>query len=179
MKKIKEAIRKEVFEKLVKYSDEERKNINQALSKKLMATREFKEAKSIAITISHSLEWVTSVVIDEALKQGKRIGIPKCNNDGQMDFFVYNYSTKLKKSIFGIMEPIEGEILSKEEMDLIIVPGIAFDKEGYRIGFGGGYYDRYLADYQGKTIALASKDQIYENIYKEDHDIAVQMILVE
>src|SRR5699024_2385639 len=80
-----------------------------------------------------------------------------------------------------VMEPILENInkLNKNDIDLLIVPGIIFDKKGYRIGFGGGYYDRYLVDYVGKTVSLAASFQLVENIPKDIFDIAVQCIITE
>ncbi len=67
--------------------------------------------------------------------------------------------------------------VEKDRHDLIIVPGVAFSKDGYRIGYGGGYYDRYLADYQGSTLSLAADFQMQPFLTKESHDIPVQFIV--
>ncbi|MDO4814322.1 MAG: 5-formyltetrahydrofolate cyclo-ligase [Gemella sp.] len=179
MKETKSKIRKEVLEKLARYRKEEREEISNTLCQKVIASLEFIQAKTIAITLAHKLEWDTSLIIEEVWKQGKQVCIPKTYPQGKMDFYIYDKETKLEKSAFGIDEPKDSKLVTKEEIDLIIVPGVVFDKEGYRIGFGGGYYDRYLADYQGKTIALASKEQIVENVYREDHDVAVNRVIIE
>lgn len=80
-----------------------------------------------------------------------------------MQFYLYNENTKLIKSKFGILEPVTAPIIYKQNIDLIVVPGLCFDKlSNNRLGFGGGYYDRYLADYEGFTVALATSYQLVE-----------------
>jgi 5-formyltetrahydrofolate cyclo-ligase len=81
----------------------------------------------------------------------------------------------------GLFEPITDETLSvkKNEIDLQIVPGLVFSDEGYRIGFGGGYYDRYMSDYNGATLSLAFVTQTSHKIPVEGHDIPVSKIITE
>ena len=76
----------------------------------------------------------------------------------------------LKEKKFGVMEPDFGEEIKYNEIDLVIVPGVAFDINGNRIGFGKGYYDRFLRGYNGKTIVLAYDFQVLESIETEEHD---------
>lgn len=175
----KKIIREEVLRKLSKISEIERSLISKKLSKKILESDVFRKSKCVAITLSQNMEWDTSIIINEAWKQNKRVCIPKTEKNGIMNFFEYNRFTKLEKSFFGILEPVESLLVTKDEIDLIIVPGLAFDKEGYRIGFGGGYYDRYLVDYKGITLSMISREQLYESIPKEEHDISVGILEME
>ena len=71
------------------------------------------------------------------------------------------------------------ELVEKKNIDLIVVPGVVFDRQGYRIGFGGGYYDRYLSDFEGKRIALAFDEQVIEAVPRESHDLPVHILITE
>ena len=114
-------------------------------------------------------------LIDQAQADGKRVLVPKVIGPGQMVFLPYD-PEHLQESYFGVLEPSRGQVFSKEAIDLIHVPGLAFNAKGYRIGHGGGYYDRYLADYQGATVSTIYDFQ--QAIFKEeDHDIPVQEVI--
>src|SRR5699024_12883003 len=76
-------------------------------------------------------------------------------------------------------KPQETKPVEKNSIDLIVVPGVVFDKVGYRIGFGGGYYDRFLADYQNETVSLLHTEQLVDCIPIDSHDIAVNHLLTE
>ena len=95
-----------------------------------------------------------------------------------MDFVVYN-PQQLAKTSFGLLEP-QGdlEVVDASQIDLIHVPGLAFTTEGYRIGYGGGYYDRYLEHFSGHTLSTVYPCQIQDFI-SENHDIPVQEVLID
>ena len=92
-----------------------------------------------------------------------------------MVFLPYD-AGRLVESYFGVLEPVDGPIFSKEDIDFIHVPGVAFNALGFRIGHGGGYYDRYLADYSGATISTIYDFQKKE-FQEEAHDIPVQEVI--
>lgn len=142
----------------------------------------WENARVIAITISKAPEVDTLQIIRKAWEQGKRVVVPKCEHKTRtMDFRELTRFSQLESVYFGLFEPIasETERVSPGEIDLVVVPGLAFSMEGYRLGFGGGYYDRFLADYQGRTLSLAFKNQILANLPYEIHDIAVHKIITD
>ncbi|MEK4568882.1 5-formyltetrahydrofolate cyclo-ligase [Bacillus sp. FSL K6-3458] len=152
------------------------------LHEHVLQLSEWKQAKTIALTMSRGKEIPTMPLIEKAWEEGKTVCIPTCfPKTKEMVFYEYTPETKMTSSYFGLLEPdpLEATVVHKEAIDLIIVPGVCFDQRGYRIGFGGGYYDRYLADYHGVTIALCLSLQQTRHIPAEAHDIPVSMIVSE
>lgn len=150
------------------------------IARQLYEDEDWKNASTVAITISRSPEVDTFQIIRKAWEQGKRVVIPKCESESRsMDFRQLTRFTQLESVYFGLYEPIvsETESVNQEDIDLVIVPGLAFDKSGYRLGFGGGYYDRFLANYHGKKLSLAFEKQIVNHVPREKHDIPVGKII--
>ncbi|UQS86679.1 5-formyltetrahydrofolate cyclo-ligase [Nicoliella spurrieriana] len=155
-------------------------SIDQNLYQKLFEHPDWQTAKTVAVTLSAPIELDTAPIIDRALSQGKRVVVPRTLPDFQMEFVAYDHTTPLFQTAFGIMEPKGGSVIAKPEIDLIIVPGLAFASRTHdRLGFGGGFYDRYLADYQGHTISLARGPQLFEtpNWDVNQFDIKIQTII--
>jgi 5-formyltetrahydrofolate cyclo-ligase len=157
-----------------------RQLIERSIHTKLIQTDVWNQAQTIGITISKGLEWDTEPLIHKAWQQGKRIAIPKSNpQDYSMSFHHYQSGDRLKKVWADIWEPLTSDvsIIEKDNIDLMIVPGIVFSKNGLRIGYGGGFYDRYLQDFTGGTVSLAADFQIVDTIYGEKHDKPVDMLI--
>ena len=133
-------------------------------------------------TISKTPEVDTFQIIRKAWEQGKRIAVPKCEPKSRaLEFRELKRFSQLETVYFGLYEPIVSETKSvdHEEIDLVVVPGLAYSKNGYRLGFGGGYYDRFLANYQGNTLSLAFQKQLVAELPVENHDLAVEKIITE
>ena len=147
------------------------------LTQRFIQLPAFQEAKTLATYLSMGHEFSTASLIQAALQDGKRVCVPRTYPQGRMEFVEYDPEI-LEKTRFGLLEPNEqGKIVDKSEIDLIHVPGVVFQSEGYRIGYGAGYYDRYLADYSGKTVSTIYS--IQEGEFQPDSfDIAVQEVLV-
>ncbi len=116
-------------------------------------------------------------LMNQAISDGKHIWLPKVINK-TMEFYSYNKETKLIKGTYGILEPDSEEILIPDNNTLIIMPGAAFSEDMGRIGYGGGYYDKYLAKHPCcKTIAVCYNFQIMPMIPMDEHDIKPDMII--
>ena len=174
---MKSELRKQVLQEMKSIPQKQKVAMDQALTERFLNHPFYKEAKVIATYLSFPHEFQTQGLIDQALKDGKKVLIPKTYPKGRMEFVVYN-PQQLKKTSFGLLEP-QGdlEVVDTSRIDLIHVPGLAFTTEGYRIGYGGGYYDRYLENFAGQTMSTIYPCQI-QNFNSEDHDIPVQEVLI-
>ena len=175
---MKAELRKQVLQEMKAIPREQKQAIDQALTEGLLQHPFYQETNTIATYLSFPHEFQTQGLIEQALKDGKKILIPKTYPKGRMDFVVYN-PQQLVKTSFGLLEP-QGdlEVVDASQIDLIHVPGLAFTREGYRIGYGGGYYDRYLKHFTGHTLSTVYPCQIRDFI-PEDHDIPVQEVLID
>ncbi|UOQ47449.1 5-formyltetrahydrofolate cyclo-ligase [Gracilibacillus caseinilyticus] len=178
--KAKQMIRSAVFHAWRQIN--KRNVIENRLQKQLFQSSEWHQSDTIAITISTALEWDTIEIIKKAWKEGKRVAIPKCFPlTKEMCFYQYNPGDKLLPIWKDMLEPVGNarSLIKKSEIDLIVVPGIAFDKAGFRIGYGGGYYDRYLQGYQGISMSIAAAFQLYSSIPTQSHDVPVDIIITD
>ena len=175
---MKAELRKQVLQEMKALPRQQKQAMVQALTDQFLKHPFYQEAKVIATYLSFPHEFQTQELIEQALKDGKKVLIPKTYPKGRMDFVVYD-PQQLVKTSFGLLEP-QGdlEVVDASQIDLIHVPGLAFTTEGYRIGYGGGYYDRYLKHFSGNTLSTVYPCQIRDFI-PEDHDIPVQEVLVD
>ena len=175
---MKSELRKQVLHEMKALPLEQKQFIDQALTERLLQHPFYQEAKVIASYLSFPHEFQTQELIEQALKDGKKVLIPKTYPKGRMDFVVYD-PQQLVKTSFGLLEPQGNlEVVDASQIDLIHVPGLAFTTEGYRIGYGGGYYDRYLKHFPGHTLSTIYPCQV-QQFMPENHDIPVQEVLVD
>ena len=147
------------------------------LTQRFIQLPAFQEAKTLATYLSMGHEFSTASLIQAALQLGKRVCVPRTYPQGRMEFVEYDPDI-LEKTRFGLLEPNEkGKLVDQSEIDLIHVPGLVFQSKGYRIGYGGGYYDRYLADFAGKTVSTIYSIQ-HKKFQPDVFDQAVQEVLV-
>ena len=174
---MKKALRKQVLQELKSISKEEKEVMDAWLTEQLLQHPFYKEAKTIVTYLSFPHEFQTARLIDQAQKDGKTLLIPKTYPHGKMDFVLYE-PEKLERNSFGLLEP-QGDftILEPSHIDLIHVPGLAFNPSRYRVGYGGGYYDRYLRNYSGNSISTLYPCQI-QNFQPEHYDIPVEEVLI-
>lgn len=178
----KSGLRESAIQKLKKLSDSDKKTIEQQLLHRLIHTNSWINARTVGITVSQGIEWNTTNIIEKAWEEDKTICAPKCYpKQRTMDFYRLQSFQDLEIVYYNLKEPkpIPENKKNKAELDLLIVPGLLFDANGFRIGFGGGYYDRFLSDYKGRTVALTSSFQMVDYIPKESFDIAVDQIVTE
>ena len=125
-------------------------------------------------------EVATAGLIQTLLDQGKTVCLPKCLPEYQMEARAITSLEDLVPDQYDIPAPKDGcPVVAREELDLILVPGLCFDSRGSRLGQGGGYYDRYLEDYEGVTIGLCREDFFQVNLPREPLDAWVRFVLTE
>ena len=152
------------------------------IANNLFQTDEWKQAKTIGITISIFPEVDTYSIIHKAWEEDKQVAVVKCvPKTRSMDFYVIESFDQTEKGYSGLIEPLPEKATKIEpsQIDLIFVPGVAYSKAGFRLGFGGGYYDRFLPTYNGPTLSLAFEEQIVPEVPVEEHDFKVQKIVSE
>ena len=175
---MKAELRKQVLQEMKAISQEQKQFIDQTLTERLLQHPFYQEAKVIATYLSFPHEFQTQELIEQALKDGKKVLIPKTYPKGRMDFVVYD-PQQLVKTSFGLLEPQGNlEVVDASQIDLIHVPGLSFTTKGHRIGYGGGYYDRYLEQFSGHTLSTIYPCQI-RDFSPENHDIPVQEVLID
>ena len=174
---MKAELRKKILQEMKTLSQEQKQAMDRDLTERFLQHPFYQEAKVIATYLSFPHEFQTQELIEQALKDGKKVLIPKTYPKGRMEFVVY-HPQQLVKTSFGLLEPKgDLEVVDPSQIDLIHVPGLAFTTGGYRIGYGGGYYDRYLEHFAGHTMSTIYPCQV-QGFNLEDHDIPVQEVLI-
>ncbi|WHY28141.1 5-formyltetrahydrofolate cyclo-ligase [Bacillus wiedmannii] len=182
MREEKVRLRKQIIEHMNSLSEERYTTLSEKIAFSLYAQKEWAEAKTIGITLSMENEVNTYSIIEKAWEEGKKVVVPKCNKGTRtMSFRQISNFDQLEIVYMNLREPIPAltEEVNADEIDLQIVPGVAYTERGERIGYGGGYYDRYLMHYKGKTLSLAYSFQIVEHIPLEPFDKNVEKIITE
>jgi 5-formyltetrahydrofolate cyclo-ligase len=141
---------------------------------------QYKKAKNILSYAAFGNEANLERIMQIALNEGKRIFLPVLMEDNHFEAREHKKDIPTTKNAFGILEPKDGELIEPEKLDLILVPGLAFDNRLHRIGFGAGYYDRYL--FKAKNafkLGAAYAFQIVDYFKEESHDVCLDAIASE
>ena len=173
---MKKELRQTVLNQMKKLTGKEKEQADNWLTQHLLSSAAYQKAQVIATYLSMPHEVSTAAFIEQAQLDGKRVLVPKTYGQGRMIFVNYD-KNRLQKSSFGLLEPTSEEAVEQAEIDLIHVPGVVFNSQGFRIGYGGGYYDRYLADYTGASISTIYAVQQAE-FTPAQHDVAVKELLI-
>lgn len=179
----KSEFRKKQIAELKKFANtKEKKTEDAILLEKLLATNLVKKSQTIGITASLPFEVDTSELTARLWDEGKEVYLAKARNDQAhtLDFLHYTYMSKLKKSSFGVEEIADPDAKVKNDLDLVIVPGLAFALDSHvRLGFGGGYYDRFLAKHECQTVSLINTPMQFSTSQwlVEKTDVPIQTIV--
>lgn len=181
----KEDIRKEMIHIRNKMTEGQVNSLSQKIISTLTKLPIFKNSQNIMLYLSFGNEVDTFRLIDYCKELGKSVTVPFCINAGKkiIPTEIKSVEDDLVKSSFGYLEPKKEIVkpVSTENIDLIILPGLAFDRGCYRLGFGAGYYDRFLArlNFTVPTIGLVYDFQMIELMPVEDHDIPVDYVITD
>ena len=150
---------------------------SEKLARLLLETEEYRRARSIYGYLPYNQEVRTIPILEQALRDGKKVAVPKCYGE-EMRFIWMEDLTAVEKSSMGIPEPIADGPVADDTTALVLMPGLAFDRAGHRIGYGGGFYDKYLArEADHPTLALCYDFQVFDSLETEEFDIPVDLCL--
>ena len=173
----KKELRRQIGEKKRAMTAREIEEKSARLADLLFESTAYRRARSLYAYVAFNQEVRTRPIIERAWADGKRVAVPKVVG-GAMRFIWLDGFDQLAEGCFGVEEPVDDEPVADDEEALVLVPGLAFDAQGHRIGYGGGYYDRWLADHPGHpTVALLYEFQMVDKLEAEEHDIAVDQLL--
>lgn len=150
---------------------------SEALGRLFAQSEAYRNAKTIYGYLPYNQEVRTVPMLEQALKDGKRVAVPKCYGE-EMKFIYLADLTQVAPGYANIPEPIADEPVADDPTALVLMPGLAFDPQGHRIGYGGGFYDKFLsAEPNHPTLALCYEFQMLPHLETEDHDIPVDTVL--
>lgn len=180
----KETLRREMLEKRDSLSPEIKAKKDAAIRQRIFTLPEFIEAKALLLYASFRSEVDTRKILEGPLPEGKRIMFPKVDKENRrLVLYEITGLPELFPGFMGIPEPLvtEGRMRGVDAADLVILPGVAFDPGGNRLGYGAGYYDILLSERTKKMplVALAYEEQIVDCIPAEKHDVRIDMIITD
>ena len=174
----KESLRRLLLEKRDNISFDLMKIASKKIQKKLGKIRAFRDAQKIGAYHPIGSEIFTQDIIQELISQGKQVFLPRVVRTGSMEFKKITDFSSLEQGSFEIMEPKDG-CLTNNSLDVILVPTVGVSLAGVRLGYGHGFYDRFLGENKTVTISLTLEKQIIKNIPRSEHDILMDWIVTE
>ena len=173
----KKELRRTIRERKRAMTEEEIVSRSEKLGVLFSQSEAYKAAKTIYGYLPYNQEVRTVPMLEQALRDGKKVAVPKCYGD-EMKFIYLDDLTKVAKGYAGIPEPIADEPVAHDETALVLMPGLAFDPQGHRIGYGGGFYDKFLSrEPNHPTVALCYDFQVLPELETEEFDIPVDTVL--
>ena len=173
----KKALRKQIRDLKRAMTQEQIQEKSFALKNLFCACKQYNEAKTIYGYLPYNQEVRTVPILEQAIADGKRVAVPKVYGD-EMRFIYLDDLTAVAESDMGIPEPVCDDPVANDPTALVLMPGVAFDKEGHRIGYGGGFYDKFLAaEPNHPTVALCYDFQVLPKLETEEFDIPVDAVI--
>lgn len=172
----KEILREKYLEIRRNINELDREKYNNDIFKKVVNLEEYKQSKLVLVYVSLKDEVDTFKLIEHSLEIGKKVAVPKCI-ENNIEFYYIENLGELEKGKFNILEPKANKKVKDFISSICIIPGLAFDKEMSRIGYGKGFYDRFLKNYCGIKIGLAYRECICEKIDNDINDVKIDKII--
>ena len=158
-------------------TEEEIVTKSQQVCRLLMDHDLYKNARTFYGYLPYNQEVRTTPLLEQAIRDGKRVAVPKCYGD-EMKFIYLDDLTKVEPGYANIPEPIADGPIADDPTALVLMPGLAFDPEGHRVGYGGGFYDKFLAqEPHHPTVALCYDFQMMPHLETEEYDVPVDLVL--
>ena len=182
----KAALRKRFLALRKAMDPDEKAEADRAIAERVLALKQYREADCLLCYISTPLETDTGRILEQAWADGKAVAAPYCvPGNRELRFYRIKDRSELRPGPFGILEPRPDQTkrvdFSQEKTDrhLCIVPGLCYDKECYRLGYGGGYYDRFLAGYTGSTVGICYSVCVLPRLPRETFDKPVKLLIMQ
>lgn len=178
----KKLLRKVMLQKRKELSDSETAVKNSAITEKLLSLEKVQSAELILPFVSARGEVGTREFISKCLEAGKTVAVPRCIDGSNMEFCVIHTFDDLEKGMYGIDEPKQHcEIIKAEnaQNSVLIVPALCFNPDGYRLGYGKGYYDRFISRYKGYTVGVCYSEFMTDDIPVDEYDRCVDIVITE
>lgn len=163
-------------------SPDKKASLDRKIKNKLLNLWSVREAKAVLCYVSTDIEVDTREFINTLLQMGKPVAVPRCEGEkSNMNFYYINSLDELESGSFGVDEPDSSKhkMLWDTTDCVCVVPAFMFDKQGYRLGYGKGYYDRYLSRYKGSTIGICYAENLVNELFHGKYDRTVDMIVTE
>lgn len=173
----KSALRKMIREKKKAMTEQQILDASQKLAQLFFASAYYQNARSVYGYLPYNQEVRTVPILQQALRDGKRVAVPKVYGE-QMRFIWMDDLSQVSSGYAGIPEPVADDPVADDPTALVLMPGLAFDPQGHRIGYGGGFYDRFLASEPNHpTLALCYVFQMMQKLETEEFDKNVDCVL--
>ena len=173
----KKELRRQISKRKREMTENEIENASRVLAEKFVNSQVYRDAKTIYGYMPYNQEVRTIPMMEQALRDGKRVAVPKVYGD-TMKFIYMDDLSQVEEGYYNIPEPIADGPVAEDPTALVLMPGLAFDEKGNRMGYGGGFYDKFLAqEPDHPTVALCYAFQMVDHIPTEEYDIPVDCVL--
>lgn len=180
MQEEKKKVRKEIKQQIAGLSEEYCRTADAEIQRNTAEFLKKYPADMIFCFVGTLQEIDTKPILKEILRDGKRLGVPKCVGKGIMDVYEIRSLDELQPGSYGILEPKEGcPLIKPEEIELALVPCLSCNEDGWRLGYGGGFYDRYLVRTRAKRAVLCRSVLMRDNIPRDELDLQMDAVITE
>lgn len=180
LKDYKQALRAELKQKRVSMAPAEKQAMDKQIYTRVLATEEFAKADTVLIYVSTELEVDTEQIIQYCFANGKRVAVPRCiDGTRKMEFYLIDDLNALEVRTFGVREPAPNpdKLLTDYTGSICVVPAMGCDLMGYRLGYGGGYYDRFLDSYPGKKLVITYHSCLLDRMWHGRYDVPNDIVI--
>ena len=161
---------------------EQKAALDKAIARRVAALWQYKKQDLLLTYVSTPIEVDTTAIIRRALKDGKRVAVPRCvPNTRQMEFYLIESLDELEPGTFGVLEPRPdpARLLTDPRKGLCLVPALCYDWKGFRLGYGKGYYDRFLAEFDGPIVGICYSSCIRRSLPHGRYDRPVELLVTD
>ena len=182
LRQYKAALRERYRAQRMALEPERKARLDQDVATHFFRLNQYRSCRTLLCYVSTSIEVDTLSIIDRALQQGKRVAVPRCvPGTREMEFYYIHSLDDLSPGTFGVMEPAPAaeHQLKETAGSVCVVPGFCFDLAGYRLGYGKGYYDRFLNRYDGTRVGICYSGNVRNRLRHGRYDCAVELLVTE